>query len=329
MRVITFREALHDAMDEEMARDDAVILMGEEVGAVQRRLQGEPGPAGQVRPGAGHRHAHHGRGLHRPGHRRRHGGPAAHRGVDDPQLLGRRPSTRSLNNAAKMRYMSGGQFTVPIVFRGPNGPAEFLASQHSQAFQALYAHIPGSEGGGPFHAPRRQGPAQERHPRRQPGGVPGGGDDVRLEGRGARGGVPGAHRQGGGEAPGPGPHARELLQARADALEAAEALAARARGGGARPAQPAPPGRGDPVRARCARPTAAWSWTTTWPWPSVGSYLAWLVSRDCFDDLDAPVELVAQRGRAHALQPRPGAGRPALGRRKSWPRPRRASCSRE
>jgi pyruvate dehydrogenase E1 component beta subunit len=48
-----------------------------------------------------------------------------------------------INNAAKTRYMSGGQFSIPMVMRGPNGPAEYLASQHSQALQSLYAHIPG------------------------------------------------------------------------------------------------------------------------------------------------------------------------------------------
>ena len=48
-----------------------------------------------------------------------------------------------INNAAKTRYMSGGQFSLPMVFRGPNGPAEYLAAQHSQAFQSFYAHIPG------------------------------------------------------------------------------------------------------------------------------------------------------------------------------------------
>jgi pyruvate dehydrogenase E1 component beta subunit len=48
-----------------------------------------------------------------------------------------------INNAAKMRYMSGGQFKLPLVIRGPNGPAEFLAAQHSQALQAIFAHVPG------------------------------------------------------------------------------------------------------------------------------------------------------------------------------------------
>src|SRR3989442_386462 len=48
-----------------------------------------------------------------------------------------------INNAAKLRYMANGQFTLPIVFRGPGGAAHALAAQHSQALEALYAHVPG------------------------------------------------------------------------------------------------------------------------------------------------------------------------------------------
>ena len=48
-----------------------------------------------------------------------------------------------VNNAAKLRHMSGGQIQVPIVFRGPNGPAEYLSSQHSQSFASYFAHVPG------------------------------------------------------------------------------------------------------------------------------------------------------------------------------------------
>src|SRR5207253_993765 len=48
-----------------------------------------------------------------------------------------------INNAAKLRYMADGQFTLPIVFRGPGGAAHALAAQHSQALEALYAHVPG------------------------------------------------------------------------------------------------------------------------------------------------------------------------------------------
>src|SRR5207244_8884454 len=48
-----------------------------------------------------------------------------------------------VNNAAKLRYMSNGQFKMPIVFRGPGGAAHALAAQHSQALESLYAHVPG------------------------------------------------------------------------------------------------------------------------------------------------------------------------------------------
>ena len=48
-----------------------------------------------------------------------------------------------VNEAAKLRYMSGGKLSVPIVFRGPNGPAEYLASQHSQSFASFWSHVPG------------------------------------------------------------------------------------------------------------------------------------------------------------------------------------------
>src|SRR5690606_3043232 len=48
-----------------------------------------------------------------------------------------------INNAAKFRHMSGGQLQIPMVVRGPNGPAEFLSSQHSQSFASFFAHVPG------------------------------------------------------------------------------------------------------------------------------------------------------------------------------------------
>ena len=101
-----------------------------------------------------------------------------------------------VNTAAKMRYMSGGQFSVPIVFRGPGGSALQLAAQHSQAFESWYAHIPGLKVVMPGHAGRRQGTAQERHPRRQPGGLHRGRDALQHQGRGARGRVPHPDRPG-------------------------------------------------------------------------------------------------------------------------------------
>jgi pyruvate dehydrogenase E1 component beta subunit len=142
MPVITVREALRQAMAEEMRRDDAIILIGEEVGEyhgaykVSQGLLEEFGPARVIDT------------------------PITEEGFAGvgigAALVGLRPIVefmtfnfafmafdQLINNAAKMRHMSGGQLAVPIVFRGPNGPAEYLSSQHSQACQTFYTHIPG------------------------------------------------------------------------------------------------------------------------------------------------------------------------------------------
>ena len=142
MAEITIRDALNQALDEEMARDENVFLLGEEVA--------EYNGAYKVSKGL----------LDKYG---------AHRVLDTPiaelgftglavgaATVGLRPVVewmtynfailaldQVINNAAKMRHMSGGQLHVPIVFRGPNGPAEYLSSQHSQALQSLLVHIPG------------------------------------------------------------------------------------------------------------------------------------------------------------------------------------------
>ena len=83
---MTVREALRDAMAEEMRRDDTVFLIGEEVGRVPGSLQGQPGPAAGIRAAARHRHADHRAGLYRPRGRRRLCRPAADRRVHDLQL---------------------------------------------------------------------------------------------------------------------------------------------------------------------------------------------------------------------------------------------------
>jgi pyruvate dehydrogenase E1 component beta subunit len=68
-------------------------------------------------------------------------------------------------HAAKIRYMFGGQFQVPMVIRGPSGVGNQLSAQHSQALDVLFAHIPGLKGCRARHARRRQGPDQGGHPR--------------------------------------------------------------------------------------------------------------------------------------------------------------------
>jgi pyruvate dehydrogenase E1 component subunit beta len=141
-RVLSFREALREAMVEEMERDDAIFLMGEEVGHYNGAYKVSEGM------------------LERFGERRVIDTPIAETGFAGvgigAAMAGLRPIVefmtwnfsltaidQLINNAAKLRYMSNGQFTLPIVFRGPSGAAHALAAQHSQALESLYAHVPG------------------------------------------------------------------------------------------------------------------------------------------------------------------------------------------
>jgi pyruvate dehydrogenase E1 component beta subunit len=142
MPVIAFREALNQAMSEEMERDERVFLMGEEVA--------EYDGAYKVSQGM----------LKRFGSRRVIDTPISEEGFSGigigAAMVGLRPIIefmtfsfsyvaidQIINNAANMRYMSGGQFAVPIVFRGSSGMAGCLAATHSHRPEALYAHIPG------------------------------------------------------------------------------------------------------------------------------------------------------------------------------------------
>ncbi|HSM15415.1 MAG TPA: pyruvate dehydrogenase complex E1 component subunit beta [Gemmatimonadales bacterium] len=142
MQTLTYRDALNQALREEMQRDDRVFLMGEEVaeydGAykVSRGLLKEFGPMRVVdTPIAELGFAGVGVGAAMVGLR-----PVIEMMTFNFALLA---IDQIVNSAAKMRYMSGGQVGVPIVFRGPGGAALQLAAQHSQAFESWYAHIPG------------------------------------------------------------------------------------------------------------------------------------------------------------------------------------------
>lgn len=142
MRELTYREALREAMAEEMERDERVFLMGEEVGHYNGAYKVSEGL------------------LDRFGERRVVDTPIAETGFAGvgigAAMVGLRPIVEFMtwnfslcaydqlvNNAAKLRYMSGGQITLPIVFRGPGGAAHQLAAQHSQAVESLYAYVPG------------------------------------------------------------------------------------------------------------------------------------------------------------------------------------------
>ena len=142
MAVITMRDALNDALREELARDQSVFLMGEEVAEYQGAYKVTRGLLEEF---------------------------GAKRVIDSPitelgfaglgvgaAMAGLRPiiefmtfnfsilaTDQIINSAAKMLYMSGGQFKIPIVFRGPGGSAFQVSSQHSQAIESWYAYFPG------------------------------------------------------------------------------------------------------------------------------------------------------------------------------------------
>ena len=142
MAVITMRDALNDALREELARDANVFLMGEEVAEYQGAYKVTRGLLEEF---------------------------GAKRVIDSPitelgfaglgvgaAMAGLRPiiefmtfnfsilaTDQIINSAAKMLYMSGGQFKIPIVFRGPGGSAYQVSSQHSQAIESWYAYFPG------------------------------------------------------------------------------------------------------------------------------------------------------------------------------------------
>lgn len=141
-RIIAFREALREAMSEEMRRDERVLLMGEEVaeynGAykVSQGMLAEFGPKRVIdTPIAELGFAAIAVGAAQNGLR-----PIVEFMTWNFAVL---PMDQILNTASKMMAMSGGQVGCPIVFRGPNGSAGQLGAQHSTAFESYYANIPG------------------------------------------------------------------------------------------------------------------------------------------------------------------------------------------
>src|SRR4051812_9555812 len=142
MPIITYRDALNHALREEMQRDDRVFLMGEEVAVYQGAYKVSKGL------------------LQEFGEMRVVDTPITELGFAGvgvgAAMVGLRPIIefmtwnfavlaldQVLNSASKLLYMSGGQFNIPIVFRGPNGAALQLSAQHSQSFESWLAHVPG------------------------------------------------------------------------------------------------------------------------------------------------------------------------------------------
>lgn len=142
MPVITYRDALNQALREEMQRDDRVFLMGEEVAVYQGAYKVSKGllqEFGEMRvvdtPITELGFAGVGVGAAMAGLR-----PVIEFMTWNFALLA---LDQVVNAAAKMLYMSGGQYNMPMVFRGPNGAALQLSAQHSQAWESWLAHIPG------------------------------------------------------------------------------------------------------------------------------------------------------------------------------------------
>jgi len=153
---MTVREALRDAMAEEMRRDPTVFLMGEEVAQYQGAYKVSQGlleefGAERVIDTPITEHGFAGLGV-----------GAAFGGLKPivefmTMNFAMQAIDQIVNSAAKTRYMSGGQMGCPIVFRGPNGPAARVAAQHSQDYSSWYAHIPGVKVIAPYFAADAKG----------------------------------------------------------------------------------------------------------------------------------------------------------------------------
>ncbi len=292
MAIITYREAVRQAMDEEMARDGRVFLLGEEVAQYNGAYKVSQGL------------------LDKYGPERVIDTPITEEGFTGigigAAMVGLRPIVewmtfnfslmaidQVISNAAKMRYMSGGQVSIPIVFRGPNGPAEYLAAQHSQALQSLFAHIPGLKVVSPATpydakgllktAIRDDNPVIFLEAEMMYGWtgevpeeeylLPFGQADVKRSGKDITLVVHGKPLR--------------MVQAAAEVLAKAgvdtEIIDLRS----IRPLDE------ETLYASVRKTNRCVVVDESWPFASVGSHVAWLVSSRCFDLLDAPVELVS------------------------------------
>ena len=163
-----YREALNEALREEMDRDESVFLMGEDIGVFNGAFKVTQGL------------------LEEFGEKRVRDTPISENTIVGAgvgaAMIGLRPVVELMtvnfsllamdqivNSAAHIRYMFGGQVSVPLVVRMPQGAGHQLGPTHSHCFEALYLHAPGPARRRPGDARRREGPAQGGDPRRQPG----------------------------------------------------------------------------------------------------------------------------------------------------------------
>jgi len=286
------REALRQAMEEEMRRDNDVLLFGEEVAQYNG--------AYKVTQGL----------LDTFGEKRVFDTPISEEGFTGmgigAAMAGLRPIVEWMtfnfslmaidqvyNNAAKNLYMSGGQMKNPIVFRGPNGPAEYLASQHSQALQSIFAHVPGLKvvaASTPYDAKgllkssiRDDNPVlflEAEMMYSWKGEVP---EDEYL--------VP----IGKADIKRAGDDVTLVCYSKPSkmVLQAAEELAKEGIEAEVLDLRTIRPLDEQAIYDSVRKTNRCVVVDESWPFASVGSHIGWLVSRNCFDYLDAPVELVS------------------------------------
>lgn len=293
MTEMTYRDALHAAMLQEMDRDDSVFLLGEEVA--------EYDGAYKVSRGM----------LERYGERRVVDAPISELGFAGlcvgAAMAGLRPICefmtfnfsilaldQVINSAAKMLYMSNGQIPVPIVFRGPTGAALQLSAQHSQACEVYYAHAPGVKLVAPGTPADAKGLLAAAIRDDDPVAV--------MEGEllyNVRGEVPdGEHVVPLGVA--------DLKRSGGDvsiithgkmihvALQAAGQLARDGIEADVLDLRSLRPLDVDAILATVARTNRAVYLEEGWPFAGVGAQVASLIQEEAFDDLDAPVVRVTQ-----------------------------------
>ncbi len=292
MPEITYREAIRQAIDEEMARDERVFLIGEEVAQYNGAYKVSQGL------------------LDKYGQKRVIDTPITEEGFTGlgigAAMAGLRPIVewmtfnfslmaydQVVNNAAKMRYMSGGQVSIPIVFRGPNGPAEYLGSQHSQALQSIFAHVPGLKVIAPATPYDAKGLLKTAIRDDNP--------VLFLEGElmyGWKGEVPEEEyliEFGKADIKRPGKdvtlvtHSKPLKVVREAAAEL-EKMGIDAEIVDLRSIRPLDE---ETIYQSVRKTNRCVVIDESWPFASVGSHVAWMVSKNVFDLLDAPVELVS------------------------------------
>ena len=293
MPTITYRDALNQALREEMQRDPAVFLMGEEVGLYQGAYKVSRGLLEEF---------------------------GAQRVVDTPiaelgfagigvgaAMGGLRPVIEFMtwnfavlaldqivNSAAKMLYMSGGQIPMPIVFRGPNGAALQLSSQHSQAWESWLAHIPGLKVVAPATPADAKGLLKSAIRDNNP--------VVVLEGEmlyNTKGDVPEGELLvpiGRADVKRPGTDVTVICHSKTvvPALKAADLLAGQGVSAEVIDLRSLRPLDEPAILASVAKTHRAVVAEEGWPHCGIGAQVVDVIQRDAFDELDAPVQRVTQ-----------------------------------